>query len=100
MHRPLRLSTAGDAETARQGSLATKRPWNVVVWDDPVTPMPVVVVIFMKVFGYPKEKATHLMLTVHNAGRAIVWSGARDRAETYCVRLHSLGLHASIEQDS
>jgi len=23
----------------------TERPWNVVVWDDPVTPMSVVVVI-------------------------------------------------------
>jgi ATP-dependent Clp protease adapter protein ClpS len=28
-----------------------ERPWNVVVWNDPVTPMQVVVVVFKKIFG-------------------------------------------------
>jgi ATP-dependent Clp protease adaptor protein ClpS len=88
------------SSTSTQNSTATLRPWSVVVWDDPVTPMTVVVVIFRKIFGYPTEKATHLMMTVHHEGRAIVWSGDRPRAEGYCVRLHSHGLHASIEQDA
>ena len=93
-------STSDETETSTEGSVATRRPWSVVVWDDPVTPMSVVVVIFRKVFGYPTEKATHLMLTVHNQGRAIVWSGAKDRAESYCIRLQSLGLQSTIEQDA
>ncbi len=78
----------------------TERPWNVVVWDDPVTPMTVVVVIFRKVFGYPNNKATQLMLTVHHEGRAIVWSGPLERAQSYCVKLQVAGLLSSIEQDS
>jgi ATP-dependent Clp protease adaptor protein ClpS len=92
------MSTSEGRDVEIEGSVATKRPWNVVVWDDPVTPMTVVVAVFRKVFGYPKEKATHLMLTVHNEGRAIVWSGDRNRASTYCVRLQSHGLQATIEQ--
>jgi ATP-dependent Clp protease adaptor protein ClpS len=97
------VKRSSDATTettiSTEGSVATQRPWNVVVWDDPVTPMSVVVVIFRKVFGYPNAKATHLMMTVHHEGRAIVWSGARSRAEGYCVTLHAHGLQATIEQD-
>ncbi len=80
--------------------MAVEHPWNVVVWNDPVTPMSVVVVILRKIFQYSNAKATQLMLAVHNEGRAIVWSGKKDRAEGYCVQLHAHGLHASIEQDA
>jgi ATP-dependent Clp protease adaptor protein ClpS len=78
----------------------TERPWNVVVWDDPVTPMKVVVVIFKKIFGYSNNKCTQLMLTVHNEGRAIVWSGERNRAQNYCVKLQVAGLQSIIEQET
>ena len=87
-----------ESTTTTSSAVATERPWNVVVWDDPVTPMDYVVVVFRKIFGYPKEKATHLMMTVHTQGRAIVWSGAKERAEGYCVQLHAFALRASIEQ--
>jgi ATP-dependent Clp protease adaptor protein ClpS len=73
--------------------------WKVIVLDDPVTPMLVVTMVFQKVFGYPKERAEFLMLTVHNEGRAIVWSGERERAEHFCVALHSHGLLATVEQE-
>ena len=76
----------------------TKRPWNVVVWDDPVTPMSVVVAIFKKVFGYSNNKCTQLMLTVHHQGRAVVWSGERERAEGYCVKLQVAGLQCTVEE--
>lgn len=91
-------STGQDVETVE--SVSTKRPWSVIVWDDPVTPMTVVVVIFRKIFGFPNAKATQLMMQVHNEGRSRVWSGERERAEGYCVRLHTHGLAATIEQDS
>jgi ATP-dependent Clp protease adaptor protein ClpS len=96
---PLRVaSTESDVES--EVSVLTERPWNVIVWDDPVTPMTVVVVIFRRIFGYSSNKCTHLMLTVHNEGRAIVWSGQRERAESYCVKLQVAGLHASVELDA
>jgi ATP-dependent Clp protease adaptor protein ClpS len=80
--------------------VVTKRPWNVIVWNDPVTPMTVVVVVFKRIFGYSNNKCTHLMLTVHHEGRAVVWSGERERAESYCVKLQVAGLQATVEQDA
>ena len=80
--------------------VVTKRPWNVIVWNDPVTPMTVVVVVFKRIFGYSNNKCTHLMLTVHHEGRAVVWSGERERAESYCVKLQVAGLQSTVEQDA
>ncbi|MFI5034758.1 MAG: ATP-dependent Clp protease adapter ClpS [Acidimicrobiales bacterium] len=80
-------------------TVESQRAWNVVVWNDPVTPMSVVVAIFKRIFGYPDSRATQLMLTVHHEGRAVVWSGHRDRAESYCVKLQVAGLQSTIERD-
>ena len=91
--------TTTDTDVLTEEAVETQRPWNVVVWDDPVTPMSVVVVIFKKIFGYSNNKATHLMMTVHHEGRAIVWSGLRERAESYCVKLQVAGLQSTIEQE-
>jgi len=96
--KPLRRTTT-DTDVLTEEAVETQRPWNVVVWNDPVTPMSVVVVIFKKIFGYSNNKATHLMMTVHHEGRAIVWSGNRERAEAYCVKLQVAGLQCTIEQE-
>ena len=96
--KPLRRTTT-DTDVLTEEAVETQRPWNVVVWNDPVTPMSVVVVIFKKIFGYSNNKATHLMMTVHHEGRAIVWSGNRERAESYCVKLQVAGLQCTIEQE-
>ncbi|MDP8958958.1 MAG: ATP-dependent Clp protease adapter ClpS [Actinomycetota bacterium] len=74
------------------------RPWQVVVWNDPVNLMSYVVHVFRKLFGYSKEKATRLMLQVHHEGRAVVSSGPREKAELDCYRLHHHGLWATLEQ--
>ena len=74
------------------------QPWKVVVWDDPVNTMSYVVYVFRKLFGFSKSKATKLMLQVHNEGRAVVAESDREQAEVDCLRLHSHGLWATIEQ--
>jgi ATP-dependent Clp protease adaptor protein ClpS len=75
-----------------------QRPWQVVVWNDPVNLMSYVVFVFRKLFGFPEEKATRLMLAVHHEGRAVVASGPREKAELDCYRLHHHGLWATLEQ--
>lgn len=97
--QPLRRTTT-EGETQTGDAVQTQKPWNVIVWNDPVTPMTVVVVIFRKIFGYSNNKCTQLMLAVHNEGRALVWSGHRERAESYCVKLQVAGLQSTIEQDN
>ncbi len=74
------------------------RPWNVVVWNDPVNLMTYVVYVFRKLFGFSKEKATRLMMQVHNDGRAIVATGPREKMEMDCFRLHNHGLWATMER--
>ncbi len=74
------------------------RPWQVIVWDDPVNLMSYVAWVFRKLFGYSKEKADHLMLQVHNDGKAIVTSGPRDKVELDVFRLHEHGLWATMEE--
>jgi ATP-dependent Clp protease adaptor protein ClpS len=75
------------------------RPWIVIVWNDPINLMSYVTFVFQKLFGYSREKATQLMLQVHNEGRAVVSSGARERAEHDVARLHAHGLWATMRQD-
>lgn len=78
-------------------SEAVDRPWRVVVWNDPVNLMTYVVWVLRKLFGHTEEKATKLMLQVHNEGRAIVSSGPLEKAELDCHRLHHHGLWATLE---
>lgn len=73
-------------------------PWQVVVWNDPVNLMSYVVWVLRKLFGYPVEKATRLMLQVHHEGRAVVSSGPLEKVESDCHRLHHHGLWATLEK--
>jgi ATP-dependent Clp protease adaptor protein ClpS len=78
---------------------ANDRPWIVLVWNDPINLMSYVTFVFQKVFGYSLEKATELMLDVHHKGRAVVSSGAREKAEIDVFRLHEHGLWATMQKD-
>jgi ATP-dependent Clp protease adaptor protein ClpS len=73
-------------------------PWNVVVHNDPVTLMAYVTHVFQKVFGYNRERAEKHMLEVHNLGRSILWTGARERAEAYVEQLHGYQLLCTLEK--
>jgi ATP-dependent Clp protease adaptor protein ClpS len=75
------------------------RVWVVIVWDDPVTLMDYVVYVFQKLFGYSRERATQLMLQVHNEGKAVVASGTREKCEIDVARLHAYGLWATMQRD-
>ena len=74
-------------------------PWIVIVWNDPINLMSYVVFVFQKLFGYSKEKATKLMLDVHQKGKAVVSSGPREKAEYDVYRLHGYGLWATMQKD-
>ena len=80
-------------------SVAPDVPWIVLVWNDPINLMSYVTLVFQKLFGYPKAKATQLMLQVHNEGKAVVSSGTREKAEYDVARLHAHGLWATMRQD-
>ena len=75
------------------------RPWVVIVWNDPINLMSYVTYVFQKLFGYSRDKATKLMLDVHQQGKAVVSSGTREKAELDVFRLHEHGLWATMQHD-
>lgn len=74
-------------------------PWITLVHNDPVNLMSYVTYVFQSYFGYSKDKATNLMLDVHNKGRAVVSSGGREEMERDVQALHGYGLWATLQQD-
>ena len=88
-----------DVDTGTDDSTRPDRPWVVIVWNDPINLMQYVTFVFQKLFGYSLEKATALMLDVHEKGRAVVSSGSREKAEIDVFRLHEHGLWATMQQD-
>jgi len=74
-------------------------PWIVLVWNDPINLMSYVTMVFQKLFGYSLEKATILMMDVHEKGRAVVSNGTREKAELDVFRLHEHGLWATMQRD-
>ncbi len=84
-------------ETAGGVDTDVARPWQVIVWNDPINLMSYVVLVFQKVLGHSRQKAETLMMDVHHKGRAIVSHGTREKAENDCFRLHEHGLWATME---
>lgn len=86
-------------DPSNEEDILPDRPWIVLVWNDPINLMSYVTMVFQKLFGYSLEKATALMLDVHQKGRAVVSSGPREKAEFDVSRLHAHGLWATMQHD-
>ena len=78
-------------------SQALDIPWDVILWNDPVTLISLVVRVLQKVFGYSKEKSERLTMEVHHDGKSVVWTGDKETAAAYCVALHGYALGATIQ---
>lgn len=74
------------------------RPWQAVVWNDPVNLMSYVTHVFREYFGFPREKAERLMLAVHHDGHAVVAEGAREQMELHVQAMHDYGLWATVRE--
>ncbi len=85
--------------TDTRASTARERRWNVVVDNDPVNTMDYVTACFVKVLQVARPEAHRLMLEVHEEGRSVVWSGARERAEGLSQELQRWHLRAHLESD-
>ncbi len=83
-----------------QRDIRPDKPWVTIVWNDPINLMSYVTYVFQKHFGYPKEKATKLMLDVHHKGKAVVSEGTREEMELDVSAMHGYGLWATLQQQS
>lgn len=91
-------TAAPDVEEREELVAVASRPWQTVVWDDPVNLMSYVVRVFREYFGYSESRATRLMLAVHHEGRAIVAEGAREQMELHAQAMHDYGLWATVRE--
>ena len=92
------MATLIDHETETKQDEALDTPWNIIVHNDPVNLMNYVTKVFMKVFGYPENKATIHMMEVHQQKKSLVWSGEKEKAEMYVAQLHAYLLTATLEK--
>ena len=92
------VKTKTKIEEEIQAIFNSDKPWVTIVWDDPVNLMTYVTYVFMELFGYSKERASELMLKVHNDGKAIVSTGSREEMEHDVARLHEFGLWATLQR--
>ncbi|UYG15837.1 ATP-dependent Clp protease adapter ClpS [Brachybacterium huguangmaarense] len=95
-----RRSTAERPSVDVLESTGAEGPWATVVWNDPVNLMSYVVHVFRTHFGYTRARAEHLMLQVHQEGRAIVSEGSREAVEADVMAMHGYGLRATMERTS
>ena len=56
-------------------------PFNVILENDDDHSMEFVINVLRKVFGFELPKSVQLMLTAHETGCAVVWTGSREVAE-------------------
>ncbi|MEO2150421.1 MAG: ATP-dependent Clp protease adapter ClpS [bacterium] len=96
-------TTDPSREEERESSVALEEQldhlWKVIVWNDPVNLMTYVVYVIQRLFGYSIEKATKMMLEIHNDGKSIVKITEREKGERYIASLHSFGLQATMEKE-
>jgi ATP-dependent Clp protease adaptor protein ClpS len=83
------------AETKAVDALAPT--FYVICWNDPVNLMTYVTHVFMKLFGWEREKAQQHMLEVHELGKSVLVREGAEKAEFYVHELQKYKLHATME---
>ena len=86
--------TSFDSKTKKRISSESKDDtpplYKVILHNDDYTSMEFVVTILMSVFGKSLEKATQMMLNIHNRGKEMCGIYPRQIAETKVETVHNL----------
>ena len=86
--------SSSDMKTKKRVSSRSKEDipplYKVILHNDHYTSMEFVVTILINVFGKSLEKATQMMLNIHNKGKQICGVYPRQIAETKVATVHNL----------
>ena len=77
MSEPATPTVAPDTDTRSR----LLPPYHVIVENDDHHSQMFVVLVLRKVFGYDEPRAIDLMMTAHETGQAVVWTGPKEVAE-------------------
>jgi ATP-dependent Clp protease adaptor protein ClpS len=80
-------------EVAERTDPKTKRqpPYHVILWNDDDHSYEYVILMLMKVFGYPPEKGFGMAKEVDTQGRVIVMTTTLEHAELKRDQIHAYG---------
>ena len=86
------MATESDTQTIDRSTTREERPpmYKVLLHNDDYTTMEFVIEILVTVFGKSLEKATQIMLNVHNRGKETCGIYPREIAETNVQTVHNL----------
>jgi ATP-dependent Clp protease adaptor protein ClpS len=79
-----------DPELLEQTQYQPPRRYDVVLHNDDFTPMDFVVELLMRYFRQPIDKATDIMLIIHEEGQAICGTYYKEIAETKVMQVLQL----------
>ena len=85
--QPARVKPAAE----RRPEAKVLPPYAVVLHNDDINGFPHVIRSLGRVFGYGGVKSMALAMRAHVAGRAAVWTGAKEHAEFKADRLRGCG---------
>ena len=96
--------TSSDAKIKKRVSTKSKDDtpplYKVILHNDDYTSMEFVVTILMSVFGKSLEKATQMMLNIHNRGKEMCGVYPRQIAETKVETVHNLAANKGFPLQS
>jgi ATP-dependent Clp protease adaptor protein ClpS len=79
------------AEPELDQKVKRQPPYNVVLLNDDDHTFHYVIRMLKELFGYPEEKGYQMALEVHNSGRVIVLTTAKEHAEFKRDQIHAFG---------
>lgn len=86
--------------TAKSGTRSEDQlapTYYVICWNDPVNLMVYVTHVFMRIFGWERQKAEKHMMEVHEKGKSTLVRESAEKAELYVHQLQSYKLQATME---
>ena len=86
------IGTTIDHDNETDEWMGVDKPWNVILWNDDVTPIDIVILALIQVIGLDQQKAIEATMTIHKLGKGIVATESQERAELTKKQLETFSI--------
>ncbi|MBQ8627740.1 MAG: ATP-dependent Clp protease adaptor ClpS [Agathobacter sp.] len=73
-----------------QDTITDNSEYNVIIFNDDITPMEYVVIVLATIFGYDMERAIHCMMNIHTSGQGVVCTTTLEDAYAKLDRIEAM----------